>query len=328
MLVLPVMSLLYTIMYAGQVARLADAARAPAHCATIWVDATAGSDANDGCARTTAVRSIDAAQTVARQQQVPTTVRLKGRFELRDQGLVLTHQDRGITWSGVWDEDGGVNAAVLTGGASVPPDAWEPITGTGPPDLQLSEPLPVGAELLRLDLARTLPGIRQAQVGTLTRHGFTIPPQSPPMQLFGRVAGKLPVRARWPKLGAPALSMSLVRNSNKTRPVFDINSTRPRKWNSSWSSPGGVWLDGILSQNWVWTFNRAQRLSNGSYTLTSPEVADPTTQLTYCCHNRFAFVNVFEELSEIGEYYVNETEMTVFLVAPSNGPRPELSVSI
>jgi hypothetical protein len=298
------------------------------HCATIWVDASAGSDADDGCAQATAVRSIGAAQAIARQH-APTTVRLKGRFELRDHGLLLTELDCGTTWSGLWDDEGeGGTAAVLTGGALLPPDAWEPIADAALLGLQLSAPLPPSAELLRLNLSRAVPGVAAAQVGHLTRHGFMLPPQSPPMQLVGTVGGKRPVRARWPKPGAPALSMSLVRNPNRTHPVFDINSTRPSKWDRSWSSLGGVWLDGILSQNWIWTFNRANRLGNGSYSLASPEVADPTTQITYCCHNRFVFSNVVEELSEIGEYYVNETESTVLLVSPANEPRPELSVSI
>jgi hypothetical protein len=37
----------------------------------------------------------------------------------------------------------------------------------------------------------------------------------------------------------------------------------------------------------------------------------------YCCHNRFFFDNVFEELSAPGEYYVNVTERTVYAIPPA-----------
>ena len=132
-------------------------------------------------------------------------------------------------------------------------------------------------------------------------------------------------RVRWPKVGAPALSMSVVRNPNKSAPVFDINSTRPQSWRKhSWTSAsqgggGGVWIDGILSQNWVWTFNRATgqpRERLGSYSLAAAEAISPTTSITYCCHNRFFFSNVYDELSEIGEYYGDEAALQVYLVAP------------
>ena len=149
------------------------------------------------------------------------------------------------------------------------------------------------------------------------------------MQLIGVVGGRRTARSIWPKASEPSLSMSAVRNPNMSAPVFDINSTRPLGWHRSWSSPsGGVWVDGILSQNWVWTFNRALNLNNGSFSLASPEAAPPTTLITYCCHNRFRFSNVFEELSEVGEYYVNETELAVYLIAPSASHLPELSVSL
>jgi hypothetical protein len=41
-------------------------------------------------------------------------------------------------------------------------------------------------------------------------------------------------------------------------------------------------------------------LQNGSFSLAFPEVAPPTTNITYCCHNRFFFDNVFEELADVG----------------------------
>lgn len=81
---------------------------------------------------------------------------------------------------------------------------------------------------------------------------------------------------------------------------------------------GGVWLDGLLGQNWVWTYNRAEALSNGSLTLAYPEVDDlKLFSPTYCCHNRFFFDNVFEEISDPGEYYVNITEMVLYLIPPA-----------
>lgn len=41
-----------------------------------------------------------------------------------------------------------------------------------------------------------------------------------------------------------------------------------------------------------------------------------TSSKRYCCHNRFFFDNVFEEISDPGEYYVNVTAQIVYLIPP------------
>eukprot|EP00041_Stephanoeca_diplocostata_P019076 m.404984 g.404984 ORF g.404984 m.404984 type:complete len:65 (-) comp21203_c0_seq4:741-935(-) len=42
----------------------------------------------------------------------------------------------------------------------------------------------VAASLLRFDLAKNLPNISMASLGKLSRHGFTIGAQPPPMELI------------------------------------------------------------------------------------------------------------------------------------------------
>eukprot|EP00040_Diaphanoeca_grandis_P026996 m.152394 g.152394 ORF g.152394 m.152394 type:complete len:739 (-) comp30805_c1_seq2:189-2405(-) len=289
---------------------------------TIWVDADNGRDTNNGCTNHTPVKSIDAAQKLARQNSERmsvvgargVTVRLKGMFMLTES-MNMTEQDAGCVWSGSWGD--GSAAATFTGGVSVPPAAWKPVA-VKETLMLLSEPLPPGRTLLELDLAAVIPGITPDRIGRLTRHGFTINSNNPtPMQLIGGVDGVKFVRARWPKRNQPEVAMTTVRNPNESAPMFDINTTRPLQWQRSWSSRDGVWLDGILSQNWIWTYNQVINLQNGSFSLAFPEVAPPTTNITYCCHNRFFFDNVFEELADVGEYYINTTAMTIYLVVPS-----------
>ena len=87
-------------------------------------------------------------------------------------------------------------------------------------------------------------------------------------------------------------------------------------WSAS-KRDGSVWLDGLLGQNWVWTFNQIAWQQNGSLSLAYPEESDLVLfSPTYCCHNRFFFDNVFEEIALPGEYYVNTTERLVYMIPP------------
>jgi hypothetical protein len=299
-------------------------------CATVFVEAQRGNDAHDGCSRVSALRTLGAAQARARHHHQatggsPATVRLQGSFTV-DRPLTLTGADSGSSWLGLWDNSG--SAATVSGGVSIPHSAWRPA-----PDAGALLPLAPNTQLLQLNLSAALPGITREQVGQLSRHGYMFGAQSPPMQLHGSIGNRALQRVRWPKVGAPTLSMSVVRNPNKSAPIFDINSTRPQLWRKhSWAPAsegggGGVWIDGILSQNWVWTFNRAINLGNGSFSLAAAEAVSPTTSITYCCHNRFFFYNVYDELSEVGEYYVDEAALQVYLVAPKAAAGLEIAVS-
>lgn len=50
-----------------------------------------------------------------------------------------------------------------------------------------------------------------------------------------------------------------------------------------------------------------------------PEVSDVEEfSPTYCCHNRFFFDNVFEEISEPGEYYINVSSQMIYAIPPTN----------
>ena len=78
----------------------------------------------------------------------------------------------------------------------------------------------------------------------------------------------------------------------------------------------------------MWTYNRVVWLQNGSLSLAFPEVDDiEEFAPTYCCHNRFFFDNVFEEINLPGEYYINVTSRIIYMIPPDNWAESGVTVS-
>ena len=296
-----------------------------AGCDDVFVDSVDGSDDADGCTARTSVATLARAQQLtwtrkhpggehegSEQDVTEVTVWMSGEFYLRE-GLKFTAADKHTRWTSL---PASPTPATIYGGIALPDIAkWKPVTD---PDTLARVKDPKARKLLReLSLASSPFNLSTTDIGRPTRRGFVVGGQAPPLELFFN--GSRLKRSRWPKSGAPPSSISRIDNPNKTSPVFSVNSTIPLHWNASMAPEGGgVWLDGLLGQNWVWTYNRVKVLANGSLTLAYPEVSD--LQLfspTYCCHNRFFFDNVFEEISQPGEYYVNITEKKVYLVPPT-----------
>lgn len=80
-----------------------------------------------------------------------------------------------------------------------------------------------------------------------------------------------------------------------------------------WRDVENVWLDGVLSSTWEWTYNRIESvdLANRHITLRYPE-------LSGICHGasvrlpHFYFENIPEEIDEIGEYWIDRKNGLIF----------------
>lgn len=273
----------------------------------VFVSSIDGDDSADGCTNKTPVATLARAQQLSRTRIAElasndpsspssdaVTVRMSGAFHL-STSIAFTSEDKGVRWTslgynssaatkthvtggtsttGSTDTDAAAAAATIYGGIALPhPSQWSPVTDASTLDRVAN--LEARSRLRQLSLGASPGGLNlsNAEIGRLTRHGFTIGAQAPPLELFYN-SSRLQ-RSRWPKVGDPPSSIVHIQNSNHTSPVFSVNSTRPLAWPASMASDsGGVWLDGLLGQNWVWTYNRATSLGNGSLTLVYPEVED------------------------------------------------------
>ena len=80
-----------------------------------------------------------------------------------------------------------------------------------------------------------------------------------------------------------------------------------------WRDVENVWLDGVLSSTWEWTYNRIESvdLANRHITLRYPE-------LSGICHGasvrlpHFYFENIPEEIDEIGEYWIDRKNGLIY----------------
>ena len=80
-----------------------------------------------------------------------------------------------------------------------------------------------------------------------------------------------------------------------------------------WRDVENVWLDGVLSSTWEWTYNRIESvdLANRHITLSYPE-------LSGICHGasvrlpHFYFENIPEEIDEIGEYWIDRKNGLIY----------------
>jgi len=177
----------------------ADLPSAASLCADVYVS-QAGSDANSGGSAATAVLTLERAQEIARQQlargrgalerALPArgtiaasgvTVHLTGTFA-RTQSLHFTRADSGSSWQG--HNSGGSQPAIITGAVHLPAADWTPVTDKE----VLAKVLDKSAamRLLQLDVAHGPVILTAAELGSLSRHGFSLGASSKQLRKPGR----------------------------------------------------------------------------------------------------------------------------------------------
>lgn len=153
--------------------------------------------------------------------------------------------------------------------------------------------------------------------GEYKRRGFIAGSPWPPSQLYIRNKPMRP--ARWPN--DDELQMAAVidagakpsdKSSERRGPTFTIDSDRMRYWTRAQDA----WLNGILSREWVWTFNKIASVdpARRAIVLEYPEVY--TVKRESWIHDHFYFENLLEELDRPGEYYIDRTEGKLYFIPP------------
>lgn len=173
--------------------------------------------------------------------------------------------------------------------------------------------------------------------GQLSRRGHDVTPpeitKTPPPELY--VNGTRMTRARWPNPddhfpqflrgvqqsrhgvvgragivdpGPTADDADFLDRGGTIRYAFD----RPARWTLA----DDLWLSGVFSWSWEWSFNRVSAIDVPSQTITLRygERSRITDQYS---HDYFFAENLLEEIDQPGEYFLDRTTGTLFLLPPN-----------
>jgi hypothetical protein len=266
------------------------------------------------------------------------SVLLRGGIYERATSFSLTKQDSGsanapITYASVPGE-----VATLTGGRVLKPEWFTQVTD--PSVLGRVIEKNAHTKILQIDLKKH--GI--SDFGEIARHGFNTSEWSdkiPQLELY--MDGERMHLARWPNKGAEMVHMSGVKDQGpkkgepdftKRGGTFSYRFSRPELWKDE----KDIWIDGVLSQDWAWTYNKVASIDTKAKTITlqygevygvmgmAPKEKKPFAELNAQAKKvkkpkakprDFFFVdNVFAELDAPGEYYLNRDTGILYVIPP------------
>ena len=83
---------------------------------------------------------------------------------------------------------------------------------------------------------------------------------------------------------------------------------------SQWTSKDDLWIEGYFNWDWAWAYQRIDRIDAQNKLL---HLAKPYHNYGFAKAQRYAFVNVLEELDSPGEWYVDRSTKTLYFCPPS-----------
>lgn len=212
---------------------------------------------------------------------------------------------------------------LLSGYLPLPAAGWRKVTDSR--DLQRIDDPDVRNRLMQFRFNDA----DRPTLGGLSRRGFAVngKRQAPPAMLY--LGGRRMRIARWPNVGN--IRASHVVEAGSVLPgkggddrldsrggggIFRINSHRPKRW----SSPVDVWVNGRFGHAWQWSVNRVENISGdgNEIRLAYGEVSGAGADKLYL--PEFFFENVFEELDEPHEYFIDAARGLLFFLPPPNFP--------
>ena len=290
-----------------------------------WYVAPGGNDAQPGTLEqpfATLERARDEVRRAKQAGSVPQgglVVWLRGGDHLRTTALDLTAEDSGaadrpILWRGYGEE-----RVRLLGGRRL--DGFGPVTD---PAVLKRLPEAARAKVRRLDLRAA--GIQD--VGELKSRGFgrsTVPSHG---ELF--YAGRPMTLARWPNegqfeamAGFPEGNGQGDDHGGKIGALpggFLYSGDRPR----GWQDRADVWVHGYWAYDWANSYERVESFDLERRWI---KTAAPHGLYGFRKGQRFYFLNVFEELDQPGEWYVDRGSGVLYFWPP-DGPAAETLLSL
>jgi hypothetical protein len=231
----------------------------------------------------------------------------EGRYRLT-RSLVLTSQDSGSPGGEVSVESYPGERAILTGGTVV--DGFGPVSD---PDALARLPRATRGHVLQADLGS----------GGLADVGSVSPATGNRLELYYR--GKLMTLARYPNQGWLTIASVPQSGPQMLNPGLDRDTSevprgrhygrftyagdRPR----AWKPDSRIWVHGYWTWDWAEQYLRVDRID-----LRTREVwpVAPHHVYGYTAGQRFAFLNVMEELDTPGEWYLDADRRRLYYWPP------------
>ncbi len=261
------------------------------------------------------------------------TVYLRGGIHRRMATFELTAEDSGTADAPIVYASAPGEVATLFGGTPLQREWFTPVS-----DAALLERV-ISAEtrgrLLQYDLKAA--GI--TDYGELSRHGFhkaNLLRKTPPVMLY--VGGKRMTLARWPnpdqhfpdmlwradnwRCGVVARSGIVDPGPGGNDPdfaerggTFTYAFDRPELW----SQAEDIWLDGVFTWSWEWSYNKVAAIDTEKrqITLRYGEVSRIEDKYS---GNFFFAENLLEEIDQPGEYFIDRTNGMLYFL-PEDGFR-------
>ncbi len=220
---------------------------------------------------------------------------MPGTYPLNET-FQLTQEDSGTQRSPIVYEAAPKTQVILSGGREI--HGFQPVTD--PNVLKRFQP-EARNHILQVDLKSQ--GI--TDYGEMTSQGFGRNVEPLPLELF---FNEKPMQlARWPKTGW--LRIQSVPNGPNGG-EFTYSGDEPQQWNPNQN----LWVYGYWNFDWADSYEKVKRLDANNHTVYT---VDPSGPFGYTVGRRFYFLNVMEEVSQPGDYYLDKSSGILYFYPPS-----------
>ncbi len=281
-----------------------------------------GSDSNDGSIEKpfkTLEKARDSIREIISGGAYPDggiTVYLRGGDYVMNGSFELTADDSGTDESPVTYMSYPGETARITGGKALPYSEFEPI------DKDMAAKLldkPAADKVVQIDLNKL--GI--TDLGQLSRRGFLIASgELPQAELY--IDGSRQQLSRWPNKDW-AGTTEIVRSGARSQKgvlegaVYKIDYDRPTKWKTNINE---IYTSGVLGPNYFYGYFPIDKIENGQITLKEGSVT------SYYSKHFIRYENIFEEIDEPGEYYIDRNTKMLYLYPDSSfGEKSDIQLS-
>lgn len=173
-----------------------------------------------------------------------------------------------------------------------------------------------------------------SDLGELARRGFNFNNDSSktlPPQLF--INGKKMTLSRWPNAGRVVYDTvvekgTYISTANTPGTGATVEFKTPIERFSLWKDQSDIWIDGILSADWSWTYNKVRSLSSDGKQVSLQYGDCGGTVNNWVVTRGFHFENLLEELDMPGEYYIDRTTKKLYFYKNSEFEKADASVML
>ena len=238
-------------------------------------------------------------------------VLLSGTHRIR-QTVELRERDSGVPGRPLRIR--GEGEVCLSSYLDLPAAGWSKVTEAS--DLSRVEGSRVGERLMRFRFH----DVDRPKLGGMSPRGIAAGSklEVPPAMLY--LADNRMRLARWPNIGSIRVSRITggmqdgVDAGVGIGQILHIHSNRPEQWRTS----AGIWINGFWGNSSGWGCARVEKVSakGNEITIDGYAINRGIAEAVDC--PEFFFENVFEELDEPYEYFIDEARGLVFFLPPAN----------